>query len=63
MIAKSAAINGRGVNPAGVRQDGRFSSGDVRLCLGFETEIDVSRPDRGAEVSRGHKGEGAPSKT
>jgi hypothetical protein len=31
-----------------------FTSGDLRLRLGFETEIDVSRSDRSAEVSRGH---------
>jgi hypothetical protein len=55
VIAKSRAIKDRGGKSGrrAVKAVG-FTSGDLRLRLGFETEIDVSRSDRSAEVSRGH---------
>jgi hypothetical protein len=44
---RPGVVGGRAVKAVG------FTSGDLRLPLGFGTEIDASRSDRGAEVSGG----------
>jgi len=55
LLAKSISIKGL------VCRSGRcavkavkLTSGDLRCCLGIEAEEAEKRPDRGAEVSRGH---------
>jgi len=55
MIAKSTAIKGRGGKSGGraVKAVG-LTSGDLRCVRAFRTEVVVRRPDRSAEVSRGH---------
>ena len=55
MIAKSRAIKDRGGKSGGrAAKAVGLTSGGLRLCPGFETEVVARRPDRSAEVSRGH---------
>ena len=62
-IAKSTAIKDRSG-----RSDGRaakavgLTSGGLRCCIGNETEDVVRRPERSAEVSRGHSRRSDPPK-
>src|SRR5215475_12310269 len=55
VIAKSTVIKGRGGKSGGrAAKAVGLTSGDLPCCLGNETEVVVRRPDRSAEVSRGH---------
>ena len=54
-IAKPISIKSTGCKSGGVvRKAVELTSGDLPCCLGNETEVVVRRPDRSAEVSRGH---------
>jgi hypothetical protein len=55
MIAKSLAIKDRGAKSGGrAAKGGRSYLGRSALCPGNGTEVVARRPDRNAEVSRGH---------
>jgi hypothetical protein len=63
MIAKSTAIKGRGGKSGGRAMKAvDFTSGDLRLCLGFETEIDVNRLITAQKSAEGIVGRSDPPK-
>ena len=63
MIAKSTAIKDRGGKSGGRAVKAvDLTSGGLRCCPGNGTEGVARRPDRSAEVSRGHSSRGNPAK-
>jgi len=62
VIAKSTVIEGRVVNPAGVRRRLSVLPREVCAVSWQQAEVAARRPDRSAEVSRGQVGGSAPPK-